>query len=82
LAIFFLCPTKQFLPISFQIQLLEYYSKFVIRIFHTAADFKKIFFFGGGRKYVKETAETESEVAEKSSKERETWFGLEKYKEN
>jgi hypothetical protein len=25
LAIFFLCPSKQFLPISFQIQLLEYF---------------------------------------------------------
>ncbi len=27
LAIFFLCPSKQFLPISFQIQLLEYFSQ-------------------------------------------------------
>ncbi len=26
-AIFFLCPSKQFLPISFQIQLLEYFSQ-------------------------------------------------------
>ncbi len=34
LAIFFLCPSKQFLPISFQIQLLEYYSKFVCLLCH------------------------------------------------
>jgi hypothetical protein len=73
LAIFFLCPSKQFLTISFQIQLLEYLktkAARLLRISWLPLKFRSLKILGPYKLTVYillHRMQTEAEVAEKSS---------------